>query len=134
MRLRWNRARTRFKPGPVRRLTTSGDDGWVIPEFAWDPSGRRLLWTQNKFNAGLRVDQGCVARELRTAIIGRLTGVDTIAQVPFDLGGTIRNQAADLLRSPASYAYRGACGGTTPSQQPRLVQETHIGRYEPGAP
>jgi len=29
--LRWNASRTRFKPGPVRRLTHSGEDGWVIP-------------------------------------------------------------------------------------------------------
>jgi WD40 repeat protein len=130
--LRWNQSRTRFKPGPVRRLTVSGRDGWVIPEFAWDPSGRRLLWTQNKFNDGLRVDRACVAREIRGDIVGRLAGVDAIGKIPFDIGAKIRDQAANLLRQPTSYAYRGACGGTAPNLQPRLVQETHIGRYESG--
>ncbi len=128
--LRWNRSRTRFKPGAVRRLTTSGEDGWVIPEFAWDPAGRRLLWTQNRFDAGHRVDQGCVIRELRAAIIGRLSGVSTIAGVPFDLGATIRNDAASLLAEPRSYAYQGACGGTASSGPPRLEQQTQIGRFE----
>jgi hypothetical protein len=59
-----------------------------------------------------------------------LSGVETIGQIPFDLGGKIRDQAATLLRQPRSYSYHGACGGNAPDQQPRLVQETHVGRYE----
>jgi len=39
----------------TRRLTTDGDDGWIIPEFAWDPTGRFLLWTEAKYHDGLRV-------------------------------------------------------------------------------
>ncbi len=128
--LRWNRDHTRFKPGGVRRLTDSGEAGWVIPEFAWDPSGRRLLWTQNKFSDGRRVDQGCVIREMRANIIGQLSGVNTFIRIPFSLGTQIRNQAADLLRDPKSYSYQGACGGNDPNQQPSLAQETRIGRYE----
>ena len=31
--------------GAVRRLTTSGEQGWVKPEFAFDDAGKRLLWT-----------------------------------------------------------------------------------------
>lgn len=38
----------------VRRLTFDGDDGWIIPEFACDPSGR-LLWTEQKYPDGVRV-------------------------------------------------------------------------------
>src|SRR5262245_51097403 len=125
--LRWNRTRTRFKPGPVRRLTHSGEDGWVIPEFTWEPGGHRLLWTQNKFADGRRVDQSCVMRQIRDAIIGRLSGVDTIAQVPFDLGGQIREEAANLLRPPSSYAYRGGCGGDRPAQEPPWAQATMVG-------
>src|SRR5882724_7517714 len=30
----------------VRRLTHDGDDGWIIPEFTWDPQNRYLLWTE----------------------------------------------------------------------------------------
>jgi Tol biopolymer transport system component len=32
----------------VRRLTFDGDQGWVTPEFTWDPSGRELWWTENR--------------------------------------------------------------------------------------
>src|SRR5262249_448864 len=123
--LRWNRDRTRFKPGPVRRLTESGTDGWVIPEFAWDPTGRRLLWTQNKLSPARRIDQGCVARELRASFIARLSNVTTIGQVPFDLGATIRDQAAKLLQEPRSFTYQGACGSTAATQSPTLTQETN---------
>ena len=42
-------------PGRVRRLTHNGDDGWIIPEFDWDPSGTRLLWTESKYHAGVRM-------------------------------------------------------------------------------
>jgi Tol biopolymer transport system component len=43
--------------GEVRRLTTSGDQGWVKPEFSFDDSGRRLLFTQVRINDGVRIDQ-----------------------------------------------------------------------------
>jgi len=129
--LRWNSSRTRFKPGPVRRLTHSGEEGWVIPEFAWDPSGRRLLWTQNKFSDGRRLDQGCVVRQIRAAIVARLTGVDTITQLPLDVVPQIREQAVALLRDPKSFSFQGTgCGGEQPDQQPSYAQETHLGRYE----
>jgi len=129
--LRWNQSRTRFKPGSVRRLTHSGEDGWVIPEFAWDPSGRRLLWTQNKFSDGRRLDQGCVVRQIRDAIVARLSGVDAITQLPLDVVPQIREQAVALLRDPKSYSFQGTgCGGDQPDQQPSYAQETHIGRYE----
>jgi Tol biopolymer transport system component len=131
LRLRWNRARTRFKPGAVRRLTTSGEQGWVIPEFTWDPSGRRLLWTQNKFNGGRRVDQGCAVRQLRAAFITRLAGVSTITQVPFTIDVDIRETAASLLRDPRAFTVAGGgCGGEAPTAEPALEQETWIGRYE----
>jgi WD40-like Beta Propeller Repeat len=128
--LRWNRDHTRFKSGPVRRLTESGTDGWVIPEFAWDPTGRRLLWTQNKLSTARRIDQSCVTRELRTSFIARLSNVTTIGQVPFDLGAKIRNEAANLLQEPRSVSYQGACGSTAAAQPPTLTQETRIAHYE----
>ncbi len=43
--------------GPVRRLTRSGDHGWVKPEFAFDDAGKRLLWTQVRIHEGVRIDQ-----------------------------------------------------------------------------
>ena len=35
--------------GNVRRLTTDGDDGWIIPEFTWDPTNSYVLWTESRF-------------------------------------------------------------------------------------
>jgi WD40-like Beta Propeller Repeat len=130
--LQWNEGHTRFAPGAIRRLTDSGDDGWVIPEFAWDPGRRRLLWTQQKFNDGRRVDRACVMRQLREAIVGRLSGVSTISQLPLDIVTDIRDRAAGLLRDPTLYPVEGsACGGNQPGQEPRLVGETVIGHFEP---
>jgi WD40 repeat protein len=131
LKLRWNAAHTRFKPGPVRRLTHFGDDGWVIPEFAWDPGGHRLLWTQNRFSPGRRVDQACVMREIRGAFVARLKGVSAIGQIPFDIGDHMRDEAAQLLRKPTLYDYQGPCGGTAPADQPALMPQTLIARFEP---
>jgi Tol biopolymer transport system component len=41
--------------GAVRRLTHDGDDGWIIPEFTWDPKSRFLMWTEARFPDGLRM-------------------------------------------------------------------------------
>jgi Tol biopolymer transport system component len=41
--------------GSVRRLTTDGNDGWIIPEFTWDPTHTFLMWTEARFPPGLRV-------------------------------------------------------------------------------
>jgi Tol biopolymer transport system component len=41
--------------GSVRRLTTDGNDGWIIPEFAWDPTHSFLIWTEARFPPGMRV-------------------------------------------------------------------------------
>jgi hypothetical protein len=42
--------------GNQRRLTHDGDDGWIIPELAWDFAGTRLMWTELKVRDGLRGD------------------------------------------------------------------------------
>src|SRR3954453_15454642 len=44
-----------LKTRGVRRLTHDGDDGWIIPEFTWDPANRYLLWTESRFPDGMRV-------------------------------------------------------------------------------
>jgi hypothetical protein len=41
--------------GSVRRLTTDGHDGWIVPEFTWDPKNRRLWFTENRLPPGARV-------------------------------------------------------------------------------
>jgi len=132
MELYWNRHRTMFKPGRVRRLTTSGVDAWVIPEFAWNPSGTRLLWTQNKIRSGHRVDQACVTRRVRADYISRLAGVDRVNEIPFGIANEMHEQAAALLRNPTQFAFAGlGCGGEDPAQMPNWSQETVIGRFLP---
>ena len=114
----------------MRRLTESGNDGWVIPEFAWDPGGRRLLWTQNKFPDGVRVDQACVMRQLRAELVGRLAGVHLIGDIPFDIHRHIRAEATQLLGDPAAYPFQGrGCGGDV-APSGGFAQETRIGHYE----
>lgn len=41
-------------PEQVRRLTTDGDEGWITPEFTWDPTNSFLMWTENRFPDGCR--------------------------------------------------------------------------------
>jgi Tol biopolymer transport system component len=41
--------------GNVRRLTHDGDNGWIIPEIAWDPTNSYVLWTESRFPDGMRV-------------------------------------------------------------------------------
>jgi Tol biopolymer transport system component len=43
-----------LKTHSVRRLTTDGDDGWVTPEFTWDPTNHFLMWTENRLGDGYR--------------------------------------------------------------------------------
>lgn len=86
----------------VRRLTTSGDDGWIIPEFEWDPAGERLLWTQLRWPDRFRVQQGS----------------DPAAE------------AQDLAEPGAQEDIERAAGGLSrgrPAQA--VVHKTMIGRY-----
>jgi Tol biopolymer transport system component len=43
-----------LQTGSLRRLTTEGDQGWIIPEFTWNPSHTFLMWTEARFVDGLR--------------------------------------------------------------------------------
>jgi Tol biopolymer transport system component len=118
--LRWNQGHTRFhQRRPVRRLTHSGGNGWIIPEFAWDPDGRRLLWTQGKLPN--RIDEPTVLRQIRRDIVGRLKGVDRISEIPFDIVSQVRDRVGKVLVDPDSFG-----SGDGPSA---LVQRTVIGRY-----
>lgn len=128
--LDWNRARTRFKPGRLRRLTRSGLDGWVIPELAWDPSGQRLLWSEARFNDGRRVDQACVVARLREEYLFRLRGISSIDKIPYGIATEMRETTAQLLRDPALFDATGlGCGGGDPQRTPAFEQRTRIGRY-----
>jgi hypothetical protein len=41
-------------PEQVRRLTYDGEEGWITPEFTWDPTNSFLMWTENRFPDGYR--------------------------------------------------------------------------------
>jgi len=41
--------------GSVRRLTTSGNDGWIVPEFTWSPDNSYLMWVEARFKDDERV-------------------------------------------------------------------------------
>ena len=61
-----------LRTNKTRRLTFDGDDGWITPEFAWDPSGMRLLWTELKTKDSVRIsdpaDPGKELSELPAAL------------------------------------------------------------------
>ena len=42
--------------GKERRITTDGNDGWIIPELTYSQDGRYLMWTELEVIKGLRVD------------------------------------------------------------------------------
>lgn len=44
-----------LQTGARRRLTTAGDDGWITPEFTWDPTFAYLFWTELRYPDGARV-------------------------------------------------------------------------------
>ena len=87
-----------------RRLTTSGDDGWVIPEFDWDPAGRRLLWTQLRWPDRFRVQLGSdPAAELEDVVApGAEEDLERVA------GGLSRGRPAQAVeRKTMIGRYRG---------------------------
>ena len=56
------------KLGSTRRLTYDGRDGWIVPEFTWDPKGRELWFTENRLPPGARIAMPLdPAKELREA-------------------------------------------------------------------
>jgi len=61
--------------GSVRRLTFDGRNGWIVPEFTWDPKGKALWFTENRLPPGARVG------------------------LPLDPAKELR-EAADMLRNP----------------------------------
>jgi WD40 repeat protein len=134
MTLRWNRRHTRFRQrGRLRRLTTSGRDGWIIPEFAWDPPGRRLLWTQNKLDPQIR--QVDFVRGLRRDIIRRLARIDDVTELGAPLSqvlAKIRTDAMRLLDDP-SRAENGPPRAGGRLTVGKLAERTRIGRYVPAA-
>lgn len=41
-----------LETGAVRRLTDSGDDGYITPELTWDPHDKRLIWSEARLPPG----------------------------------------------------------------------------------
>ena len=94
--------------GSVRRLTTDGDQGWITPEFAWDPSNSYLMWTENAFPPGYRYP------------------------FPPDATGYLQSLASLLSNPPSPSADITPSGvGVAPTP---VAQQTRIGRFQFGAP
>jgi Tol biopolymer transport system component len=89
----------------LRRLTHDGDDGWITPEFAWDPTGKRLLWTELKMTDGLRIQ----------------APIDPLRQA---------QQLAALLQHPPTPRPENFDHG---NQQFYMVERTRLGSYAPVA-
>ncbi|HZQ83643.1 MAG TPA: hypothetical protein VFA83_02335 [Acidimicrobiales bacterium] len=86
----------------TRRLTHDGDDGWITPEFTWDPSGRLLLWTEQRYRDGPRVS----------------LPLDAMAQA---------RQLADFLQHPPPAPDQGAVDKGRPNAL--LEARTRIGTF-----
>ena len=88
----------------VRRLTTSGDDGWIIPEFDWDPAGKRLLWTQLRWPDRFRVQQGSDP----TAEIQDVVAPGAEEDIERAAGGLARGRPAQAVERRTMFGrYRG---------------------------
>jgi hypothetical protein len=72
--------------GPIRRLTRSGEQGWVKPEFSFDDAGKRLLWTQVRIHEGVRIDQRFDAIAELQQLIAFLQDPDAATQSQLGIG------------------------------------------------
>jgi hypothetical protein len=73
-------------------------------------------------------------RRLRAGFIERLTGIDTVGEIPGGIDDEIRDSVADLLRDPSRYALRApGCGGTRPGQPGKFEQRTRVARLVRGS-
>ena len=134
--LRWSGGPRPRAPARPRRSGSrrTGERGWIVPEFAWDPAGRRLLWTREPLPAGrARGPELCDAadprRGHRQAHRRRHHRRDPVGPRQRD-----PRPVAELLRDPSGYARREpGCGGSRPATPGVFDQRTRIGRAA-GAP
>jgi hypothetical protein len=95
--------------GNLRRLTTDGNDGWIIPEFAWDPTNRFLMWTEARIQPGASV------------------------LLPVDLGRQLQNEISLLQNPPAVPTPTPGSVNALDVGLP-LERRTRILRFDLGAP
>lgn len=74
----------------------------MIPEFALDPSGRRLLWTQVRLCG--RVDERSVLRRIRGRIVDELSAVHGVGGLPVSIFDDVAEQVGEVLRNPSAFA------------------------------
>jgi hypothetical protein len=74
--------------------------------------------------------KACLMRQIRADLIGRLSGVHALSQIPFGIVADIRNAAVGLLQNPNRYGFQGlGCGGDAPDTEPAWSQQTRIGHF-----
>lgn len=91
----------------VRRLTVSGDDGFIVPEFTWDPANRRLVWTEARLPPGYGVPLPLdIARQVK-ATAAYLQHPDLNSEGLS--GGNLLSFALPLQRRTRAATFAGAC-------------------------
>jgi hypothetical protein len=112
--------------GAVRRLTIEGDDGWIIPEFAWDPTNKFLMWTEQRYASGVRTplppdpvrQLQDIAQLLQKPPVPGAPGTNVLAPLPLEA-------RTRIARFPLSDSRLGSAG--SPSVSP-LASCSRTGR------
>ena len=91
----------------VRRLTTDGDDGWITPEFTWDPANKRLVWTENRITPGASVPLPLdLAKQIENTVAYlQHPDVNTTSL----LGGNVLSATVPLQQRTRVATFAGAC-------------------------
>jgi Tol biopolymer transport system component len=119
----------------VRRMTNDGDDGWIVPEFDWEPARQRLWTTENRFDDSARVSfpPGDPIKELQEAarILESPPTPETLSR-PTALGDVVlplqqRTRIIDFPRAGASGAGKPGCLAHRSPIGPRNIGRVRIG-------
>jgi Tol biopolymer transport system component len=117
--------------GSVRRLSTDGNDGWITPEFTWDPTGKFMMWTENRFRDGLQYqfppDQTRYLQQLADLVSNPpVPGVDAtpngVGVAPIQVDQRTRIGVFDLGPGAPTRSVTRHGSSPGPARQPRRVR------------
>jgi hypothetical protein len=91
----------------TRRLTTDGDQGWVTPEFTWNPQNNELFWTENRLPPGLAVPLPLnLADQARNTVNYLLHPDNKLTQLT---GGNVTNTVLPVQQQTRIMTFPGTC-------------------------
>jgi Tol biopolymer transport system component len=96
-----------LQTGSVRRLTTDGNDGWITPEFTWNPQNNQLFWTENRLPPGLTVPLPLQLADQARNTVNYLLHPDT--KDGLGNGGNLLGTALPVQQQTRSATFGGAC-------------------------